>query len=431
MSKLALLGGKPVWKGPFPPYITIGSEEKKAVLRVMDRGILSDFVGSNCPEFYGGPEVQSFEKEWARYFGARYAVSMNSATSCLYSAVGAIGISPGDEVITTPYTMSATASAILVYQGLPVFADIDPGTFTLDPRSVATRITPRTKAIIVTHLFGHPADMEGILAVARRHRLRVIEDAAQSPGALYHGRQSGTLSDIGVFSLNCHKVIQTGEGGLCTTDDPDYRLRLQLIRNHGEAVVGEGLKVKSLVNLLGWNYRLTEPLAAIGREQLKRLKGFNRRRWQLADRLSARLRQLPGLNPPLVRPRCTHAYYVYAVNVDPRAFRGISRDLLARALQAEGIPCSAGYLKPLYMLPVYQKKILFGKNGYPLRSARHPFAYRKGLCPVTEEVEGRLINLHMIHDPLGPKDIDRIADAFEKVTGNLDALRRLRPTHAS
>jgi len=430
MSTLALLGGKPVWKGPFPRYITIGRPEKKAVLRVMDRGILSDFFGSNCPEFYGGPEVQGFEREWARYFGARHAVSMNSATSCLYAAVGALGISPGDEVITTPYTMCATASGILVYQGIPVFADIDPDTFTLDPRSVETRVTSRTRAIIVTHLFGHPADMRGIQEVARKHRLRVIEDAAQSPGALYHGRQSGTLSDIGVFSLNCHKVIQTGEGGMCTTNDPEMTLRLRLIRNHGEAVVGEGMKVKSLVNLLGWNYRLTEPLAAIGREQLKRLRGYNRRRWDLAARLSGRLRQLPGLQPPLVRPGCTHAYYVYAVKLDPAALPGVPRDLFARALQAEGIPCSTGYMKPLYMLPVYQKRVLFGKRGYPLRGARHPFAYRQGLCPVTEEVEGRLINLHMIHDPLRPGDIDRIADAFEKVTAHLDSLRRFRRTHA-
>jgi dTDP-4-amino-4,6-dideoxygalactose transaminase len=431
MSKLALLGGRPVWKGSFPRYNTIGKEEKRACLRVLDRGVLSAFYGSNCPEFYGGPEVQSFEKEWARYFGARHVVSMNSATSGLNAAVGALGVSPGDEVITTPYTMCATATSILVYQGLPVFADIDPNTFTLDPRSIEARVTRRTRAIIVTHLFGHPADMNGVLAVARKHRLQVIEDAAQSPGALYCGRQSGTIGDIGVFSLNCHKVIQTGEGGMCATDDAESALRLKLIRNHGEAVVGEGMRVKSLANILGWNYRLTEPLAAIGREQLKRLKGYNRRRWDLAARLSARLTQLPGLQPPLVRPKCTHAYYVYAVKMDPAAMSGVSRDIFVRALNAEGIPASAGYMRPLYMLPVYQKGIVFGTKGYPLRGVKNPFPYRRGLCPITEDVERRLINLHMIHDPLRPKDIDRIADAFEKVSANVDALRRLSSTYAS
>jgi dTDP-4-amino-4,6-dideoxygalactose transaminase len=423
MARLALLGGQPVWKGEIPRYVTIGAEEKAAVLKVLETGVLSNFYGSNCPEFYGGPTVQAFEEDWARYFEAPFAVAMNSATSCLYAAVGALEIGPGDEVITTPYTMSATASGILVYQAIPVFADIDPDTFTLDPTSVEEKVTPRTKAIVVTHLFGHSADMDGIMSVAERYNLRVVEDSAQAPDVLYKGRRAGTLGDIGAFSLNCHKTIQTGEGGVCVTADSELAKRLRLIRNHAEAVVGE-MGVKSMVNMIGWNYRMTEIEAAIGREQLKRLRSFNEQRWKLASRLSERLRGLPGLIPPVVRPDCSHGYYVYAVKVESEIL-GVSRDLFANAVRAEGIPVSSGYMPPLYTLPVYQQKILFGKKGYPFVS---PFYdgivdYRPGLCPVTEEVEKKLIGLETIRDPLGFKDIDTIADGFEKVVSNTDSLK--------
>jgi dTDP-4-amino-4,6-dideoxygalactose transaminase len=248
--------------------------------------------------------------------------------------------------------------------------------------------------IIVTHLFGQPADLAGIMKVARRRRLAVIEDAAQSPGIRYRGRPAGTIGDIGVFSLNCHKVIQTGEGGVAVTRDPELARRLQLIRNHAEAVLGGGLRVRNMKNMVGFNYRMTEIEAAIGREQLKRLRGYNARRARLADRLSRRLARLPGITPPQVRTGAGHGYYVYAVLIDP-ANLGVSRDVFARALQAEGIPVSAGYLRPLYMLPIYRQRILFG-------SVRNPGRYRAGSCPVTESVQRRLIGMEFIRDPLGP-----------------------------
>lgn len=416
MSKLALLGGAPIRRDPIPPHKTIGDAEKRAAMRVLDSGVLSNFYGSHCPEFYGGDEVQAFEREWAAFMRVPQVVAVNSATSGLFAAVGALGIQPGDEVIVSPYTMSATAAGIFVYGGVPVFADIDPEIFCLDPASIEAAITPRTKAIVVTHLFGHPADMDGIMSVARRHGLGVIEDCAQSPGASYHGDYTGTRGDIGVFSLNCHKIIQTGEGGMCTTKDEELARRMQLIRNHAEAVIAQGLPVRSLVNMVGFNYRMTEIEAAIGREQLKRLHGLTEERQRLAARLSDRLRRLPGVRPPVVRPRCTHGYYVYAVLLDPTAV-GVPRDTFAAALTAEGIPANAGYMRPLYTQPIY-------------RTGPRAAEYRDGLCPVVEDVQSRLLGFEIVRAPLGDRDMDMIADAFEKVLAHAAELKEHVETSA-
>ena len=284
-SELAIFGGKPVREKPFLPYNTIGEEEKKAVMEVLDSGVLSNFYGSYDPRFYGGERVKKLEREWEEYFNIKYAVSVNSATSGLYTAVGAIGVEPGDEVIVTPYTMSASASAVLVYGAIPVFVDIEEDTFCLDPKKIKEAITPRTKAIIVVHLFGHPAKMDEILEIAKENDLKVIEDAAQAPGALYKGRHAGTIGDIGVFSLNCHKTIQSGEGGIIVTNNEEIAGRCQLIRNHGENVV-KPLGITNLSNMLGWNYRMTEMEAAVASEQLKKLKSLNEVRIELANYLT-------------------------------------------------------------------------------------------------------------------------------------------------
>ncbi|MBI4022333.1 MAG: DegT/DnrJ/EryC1/StrS family aminotransferase, partial [Candidatus Andersenbacteria bacterium] len=267
-EKLALFGGEIQVKRPWRRYNSIGVEEKAAVAAVMDRGVLSQFLGTWHPNFYGGPEVRAFEAAWQAHFGVPHAVTVNSATSGLMAALGAISLEPGDEVIVSPWTMTATATSILVWNAIPVFADIEETTFGLNPAAVERAITPYTRAILVTDIFGHPARLDDIMAVARRHNLRVVEDAAQSPGARYRGRFAGTVADIGVFSLNYHKHIQVGEGGVCVTRDADLAERMQLIRNHAEAVV-EGKEVSNLANMIGFNFRLTEIAAAIGIEQLK------------------------------------------------------------------------------------------------------------------------------------------------------------------
>jgi dTDP-4-amino-4,6-dideoxygalactose transaminase len=217
VSKLAIHGGTPVRTRLFPQYVTIGEEEKRAAIDVLESKVLSDFLGTWSPQFYGGQQVRKLEAEWSAYFGVKHSVTVNSATSGLIAAVGATGVGPGDEVIVSPYTMTASASCVLAFNAVPVFADIDAETFCLTADTIRAQLTPRTKAVVVVDLFGQPPDMAPIMELARDRKLLVIEDSAQSPGARYNGRYAGTLADVGVFSLNYHKTIHTGEGGVVVT----------------------------------------------------------------------------------------------------------------------------------------------------------------------------------------------------------------------
>lgn len=413
--RLAIEGGPPVRRTPFPDCNTIGAEERGAVMAVLDSGVLSQFVGAFGPDFLGGPRVRALEEAWADHFEVGHAVAMNSATSGLYAAVGAAGVSPGDEVIVSPYTMSASATAAVVYGAVPVFADIDPETFCLDPASVQARLSERTRAVIGVDLFGHPAAWDDLRAVTAGRGITLIEDAAQAPGASMGGRPAGTLADVGVFSLNYHKTIHCGEGGVVVTDDPRLADRLQLIRNHAEAVVGAKGET-DLVNLVGFNYRMTEIEAAIALEQLRKLDGLVGARRDAADYLTGRLRDLPGIRPPVVRPGVEHGYYVYAIRLDERQ-AGTSRGAFAAAVRAEGVPVNVGYVEPLYRLPMYRQGIAFGRAGFPfVQPGREPASYPDGLCPVAERMHEReLLYFPYIHARTSRADLDDIATAVEKV----------------
>lgn len=414
MDKPAILGGSPAVTGKIPEYNSLGPEEVAAAQRVVASGHLSLFFGSWGDNFLGGPEVRAFEAEWARYFATPHAVSMNSATSGLIAAVGACGIGPGDEVIVSPFTMTTSASCVRVFGGTPVFADVDPETFNISPASIKAVMTPRTKAIIVVDLAGQPGDFDEILALARPRGIKVIEDAAQAPGAKYKGRWAGTLADIGVFSLNCHKTIQTGEGGVCCTADADLAARLQLIRNHGEAVVEE-MGIRNPEHILGFNFRLGEVEAAIGRVQLSKLEGLTRPRLEIAKVLDGRLGKLEGLHIPVVKPDRTSAYYTYMMRIDERV-AGISRRQLARALAAEGVGCWEGYCRPLYLQPLY-------RADWPGKDGR---TYGPGLCPVAERLYDRELLYHMyLYEAMREPWLEQVCRAFEKVWHHRKALAQL------
>lgn len=424
MTNLAINGAEPVRRSPFPIYHSIGAEEKQAVMDVLDGKVLSAFLGTWSDNFYGGPRVRELEAAWAEYFGVRHAVSVNSATSGLYAAVGAAGISPGDEVIVAPYTMIASATAALVYGGIPVFADIDPDIFCITPESIQERITPYTKAIIVVDLFGHPADMDEIMEIAREHDLVVIEDAAQAPGAKYHGRKAGTLADIGVFSLNYHKTIHSGEGGMVVTDDDEIAERVRLIRNHAEVVVGNK-GTSNLVNMVGFNYRMTEIEAAIAAEQLKKLESLLTPRIEAADYLTERLQVFPGIQSPVVRPGVKHGYYLYSIRFDETKV-GVPRDRFVHALNAEGIPMVSGYVKPIYLEPMYQQRIAFGVDGYPFtyEGYQGEVSYERGICPVTERMHFKeLMFTNVCHAGIQPEDLEDVVNAFYKLYENMDELK--------
>jgi perosamine synthetase len=423
-EKLALHGGAKVRIESFNRYNSIGSEEVDAAKAVVETGILSQFLGCWDSDFYGGTKVQEFERACEKQFDVKHVVTVNSWTSGLVAAVGAIGIEPGDEIIVTPWTMCASATAILHWNAIPVFADIEPETFNIDPISVERNITPYTKAIIAVDIFGHSCDIDALMDIAERYNLKLITDSAQSPGTVYKGQVTGTLAHVGGYSLNYHKHIHTGEGGIIVTNDDDIFERLQLIRNHAEAVV-EGKGVNNLSNMIGHNFRLGEIESAIGIEQLKKLNSFIVSRQYVAKRLDKELNKLQGLRTPVTKPGCTHAYYMYPMILDVKSL-GVPRSKIVEALLAEGLEgLEEGYAN-LHLLPMYQNKIAYGSKGFPWTSdiCHRDVSYDKGICPVAEELhEVSYFGYAMCLHDLTENDIDLVIKIFKKVWNNMESLK--------
>jgi dTDP-4-amino-4,6-dideoxygalactose transaminase len=421
--KLALFGGPKTIPEALPPFNTFGQEEVDAATKVVESGVLSQFVGAWCSDFNGGTKVKEFERACEEYFEVKHAITVNSWTSGLIAAVGALGIEPGDEIIVSPWTMCASATAILHWNAIPVFADIDPKTFCIDPRSIEENISPATRAIIAVDIFGHPADMDAIREIADRHNLKVISDSAQAPGVYYKGRMAGTLADIGGYSLNYHKHMHTGEGGILVTNDDALADRMRLIRNHAEAVV-DVKEVGSLSNMVGYNFRLGEVECAIGIEQLKKLNTAVESRQRAAQRLTDGLQHLRGLTPPAVADGCTSAFYFYGMTLD-QAKVGISRERIAEALIAEGVEGLSTVYQNLHLLPMYQEKIAFGSKGFPWTSGvcQREVSYQKGICPVAEGLQDHsYMGIFMCMKELRDQDVDLIIEAFQKVWASLGQL---------
>lgn len=424
MDTLALFGGPRTINTPFSRYNPVGEEEVEAAKRVIETGVLSRFLGAWHDDFYGGDKVREFERACEAFFGVKHAVTVNSATSGLIAAIGAIGIEPGDEVIVSPWTMCASATAILHWNAIPVFADIEPDTFNIDPKSVEANITPYTRAIVAVDIFGHSANMDALLEIAGKHNLKVISDTAQAPAALINNQYAGTLADIGSYSLNYHKHIHTGEGGFLVTNDDEIAERLRLIRNHAEAVV-ENKGHTDLTNMIGYNFRLGEIECAMAIEQLKKLTGLVASRQATAERLTSGLSDLPGLRTPVIKPGCTHAYYMYPLVLDVEKL-GVTRKRILQALEAEGVQGLAEGYVTLHLLPMYQKKIAYGSKGFPWTAdiCHRDVDYSRGICPVAEHLQAEsYLGYQMCLNDLGNHDVDLIIEAFHKVWNNLESLR--------
>ena len=454
MAKLAINGGDKLRKEKFPPYLPIGKEELENVKTVFESSLFSRFLGSWHDDFYGGPHVQALEREWAKFFGVKHAIAVNSASSALMCAVGAIDIEPFDEIIVSPYTMCISATVPLAYNAIPVFADVEMEHLCLDPKSIEERITDRTKAIIVVDLFGEIYDHEAINAIAKKHNLKVIEDCSQSPYATSNGKYGGTFGDVGIFSLNYHKHIHAGEGGILVTNDDKIANKLRLIRNHAEQVIEaksmypekanpypgatftdipQGLETQDLVNMMGYNFRMTEIEAAISEIQLQKLPSLIKERRKNIAYLEEGLKDIPCLH--LLQPRkgTNHVYYFQSFLFDEKV-AGIHRDRFADALRAEltpltlreteGIKVVCGYLRPLYLLPLFQKKIAYGSKGFPWAASGREYDYSKGICPVAEDLHYNKLLTHEYHRPgMTKKDLDDVIAVFHKVWDNIDELK--------
>ncbi len=397
---------KPVCR-VIPEFNSLDNEETKAALKVMKSGILSGFLAMPHKEqFFGGTEVKNLENMWRKKFSTNYAITVNSASSGLIAALAAINISEGDEVIVPPYTMSATAMAPMSLGALPVFVDIEDNTFGLDPELVLKAITPKTKAIIVVNLFGHAAKLKEIRKIADENNIFLIEDNAQSIMASSDNVLCGKFGHIAVFSLNRHKHIHCGEGGVCITDDDEIGKNLILIRNHGENS-GHIFNEKISRNFIGYNFRMTEISAAIANAQLAKLDYLVDRCEQIGSQLSNKMNEFDCLQTPVIAKGSRHVFFSWALRYFEEK-TGVSRDVFCKELQKENVPINAGYVKPLYKLSLFSNDS--PKYNYKIGNNKNKN------CPVTERLHYKeLMSIQIPGLDIKKDDIEYIYKAFKKV----------------
>ncbi len=419
-EKLAIDGGAPVLqRKDYRNWPILGSDERELIQQVLDSGIVAGGTA---------PQVKALEKEWAGYVGAKHCLTTCSGTAALHMALAAVGVRPGDEVITSAFTFLASASCALHQNAIPVFVDIDPRTCCMDPSLLEAAITERTRAIIPVHIQGLAADMDPILAIARKHGLFVIEDACQAHGATYKGKKVGTLGDVGAFSLNNFKNLCGGEGGLFVTESDELLDKGALIRCFGDEVDEVSKRRVYNASILGYMYRNQELPAALARGQLRHLDAYNRIRIENAKHLTAALSKIPGVVPPWCPPEREHVYFMYNVRFDPdRA--GVKcaprrfRIAVEKALYKEGVLVGQWQTMPVPAQDLFQSKLGYGGTGYPwtLNEAKGiRYDYDPGRYPAAQALCDSYTIVHGVHAPNGRDLMDGIAAAFSRVFANLD-----------
>lgn len=355
--------------------VRIDEESIQAVVDVLKSGQIAQ-----------GPKVEEFEKAFAAYIGTKYAVAVNSGTAALHIALMAAGIGEGDEVITTSFSFIATANCCLFVGAKPVFADIDPKTFNIDPRSIENKITLKTKAVIIVDLYGQACDMDEIIAICRKHNLVLIEDACQAHGAEYKDKKVGSFG-IGCFSFYPTKNMTTGEGGMLTTNDAEIARKAKLARQHGQSQ-------RYVHDVLGYNFRLTDIAAALGITQLKKLDPNNSKRIGTARFLTENIKQIKGLIPPYIAPNRNHVFHQYTIKVTPEY--KYSREDLQKKLLEKGVSTIIYYPTPIHRQPFYKNL------GY------------KDILPVTEAVAKQVLSLP-VHPGVTESDLKTIVTALKEV----------------
>jgi perosamine synthetase len=418
MANLAINGGAQANPQGHIHYPILTQQDRDAVNRVLDSGI-----------FWGisGPEITGLEAEWNQYIGSKHTLSCNSGTAGLHMAVAAVGVQPGDEVITSSLTFVASAMCALEHNAIPVFVDVDPRTFCMDPKKLEAKITEKTRAIIPVDLHGMACDYDEINAIAKKYNIPVIADSCQSHGAVYKGKKVGTLADISVFSLNGLKNLECGDGGLLNTDNDVYFDKANQLRVFGEELK-EGTPRDYDSKEIGWCYRMLEMPAAYARSKLTRLDAGNRIRQQNGAYLTAGLQGLPGLIPPYVPKDRTSVYHYYRIRFDPKAL-GLSispnefRARIQKALQAEGVDAKRWQTRPVQRQTLFLKKTGYG-HGCPWTcpyGSGKPVHYSEEDYRITERI---LQDSIVFYDPLFPPNgtdlMDRYIAAFKKLWANMD-----------
>lgn len=411
-EKLAIHGGPKTKETPFGTGKRFGVEEVKELVEALEQNTLF---------YHFGNKVKTFLEEFNKLYGVKYSVATSSGTASIHVALGAAGITVGDEVITSPITDQGTVIGILYQNAIPIFADLDPHTYNLDPASVESRITERTKAIVVVHLAGNPCDMDAIMDIARRHNLIVIEDCAQSYMTRYKGRLVGTIGDYGCFSTNDFKHISTGDGGMVTVnsgkEEDFYRVHAFADKNFRRF----GTDVMKDVPTLAPNYRMTELQGAVGIAQLKKLPWICERRTALGDRLTEGIRGIPGIIPHQVNDGDTCTYWFYMLRIDEEEL-GCTRQEFSEALAAEGIPNSPGYIPDVvYMQPLFQHRTAYRNSHFPFDL--HGTTYERGLCPNAEDILRTAIRLP-VSEFYTDEDIEDVAKAIRKVAAYYHANKK-------
>ncbi len=396
-------------------YKSIGKEELIAAQKVIKSGVLSDFVGAKGNNFNGGKEVRNFENSIAKYFKVKHAISVNSWTSGLICSIGAINPEPGQEIICTPWTMCACATSIVHWNCIPVFVDIDKDTFNYDLDDLKKKITKKTIAIIAVDIFGQSENIDQIKNLTKNRNIKIISDTAQAIGSKYKNKFSGTLTDIGGFSFNYHKHINTGEGGVIITNNSKYARRCKLIRNHGEAVIQQNSKKKEISNILGYNFRLGEIEAAIGNQQLKKLKKIIKFRQKLVGTLIKEINGLKGLKTPIIKKNCTHVFYVIPFVLNLNELKYTRSEIIQKLKKSNIVGLSEGYTN-LHLLPIFRNKIAYGTKGYPWILNKNKRVYKKGLCKNAEELNNKtFFYLSICAYDYSINDMKNYAYKFKKV----------------
>jgi perosamine synthetase len=408
-EKLALLGGTSVRTAPWPRWPLFTEKDIADVSAILNDGRLTAITG---------PTVKSFEEKFAAKFGVKYALATCNGVTAIHLALAALGIGPGDEVIIPAHTFIGTAIPVLMANAIPVFVDVDIDMFNIDVGKIEAAITDRTKAIVPVHLNGLAAEMGTILALARKHKLFVVEDACQSHGGTYKGRLTGTLGEIGCFSFFEDKVITTGEGGMLITDDPQLYENGRCFRSYGEELVTTIGERKYEHVALGFNYRMGAMNAALGINQLDRLEEMVDKRNRNAVYLREHLAGLEGIIPPKEVPGCLHAYYKFVCRID-RSVLDVDALGIVEAIKAEGVAATPRYPRPLPLQKVFREKLGYGGTDCPYSChmyGREP-AFLTGSWPVARRV-GEEAFVLLVHPSIEENDLDDAARAVRKVAAH-------------